>query len=284
MSELRVRIAAICGWMLIVCNVDRLFAPLELSVWVYVTAAAAFGLIVLRQSTSLQSPGRVAAGFIGVFLFLKLVAGSVTFGEHLALTVTEACLVGITTVLCVEIRRCVDQFEEAAIDAALIKSDSELPTFDVDQSEIYREIRRAREFDRPLSLVTISATEDSIRCSMNRLLEEIQRKAVDKYVHARILEFLSSQTKHCDLITRRNSHFVMLLPETDGQQAHEMARRLQQTAANELGLSIRTGTASFPDQEVTFAGLLERAEAKMAGYELTLVSEDGSHAEPRLPA
>jgi GGDEF domain-containing protein len=78
-----------------------------------------------------------------------------------------------------------------------------------------------------------------------------------------VADVLSQEVSHCDLIARRNDHFIMLLPETDREGANALARRLKETVEARLGLNLQAGTACFPEQEVTFTGLLERAELEM---------------------
>jgi GGDEF domain-containing protein len=78
-----------------------------------------------------------------------------------------------------------------------------------------------------------------------------------------VADVLSQEVSHCDLIARRGNHFIMLLPETDQEGAEALARRLKESVEARLGLTLQAGSACFPEQEVTFTGLLERAESQM---------------------
>ncbi|MCA9963675.1 MAG: diguanylate cyclase, partial [Anaerolineales bacterium] len=94
-------------------------------------------------------------------------------------------------------------------------------------------------------------------------IEEAQREILDAYVSARIANLLVEQLKDYDVITQRDRHFIVLLPETDNDKVSEIVDRLKRTAREQLGLEFKIGLSTFPDEAVTFERLLEQAEAKM---------------------
>jgi hypothetical protein len=126
---------------------------------------------------------------------------------------------------------------------------------------MYREVRRARNFRRPLAVFAISTASDDQSAPLNRFIEEVQQERVREYVAARIAHLLTNEMKDCDIITRRNAHFVVLVPEVGFAEAAALLKKLESTAKEKLGLELKTGLATFPDQEVTFEGLVQRAEA-----------------------
>jgi hypothetical protein len=136
-------------------------------------------------------------------------------------------------------------------------------SFEKGQGEIYREIRRARRYHRPLTLLAVSPKDGAVKVSLDRFIREFQRDTVDKYITARVAEFLSSAMKDCDIITHRNGHFIMLLPETDREKAKEVVASLETAARESLGLDLKFGLSVFPEEEVTFVSLLERAESHL---------------------
>ena len=69
------------------------------------------------------------------------------------------------------------------------------------------------------------------------------------------------------------NQFLMLLPETNAEQAKVMARRLQSVVANELGIQMQTETYSFGVDELTLSGVLDR-----------LYMQSLEHERPRMPA
>ena len=91
---------------------------------------------------------------------------------------------------------------------------------------------------------------------------------------ARMAEVLSEEMKDCSIITRRNGHFITLLPETDRGEAHELMDTLKMAAKEKLGVDLRMGLSCFPDDEITFVHLLERAEDDMNGTAVSDSRED----------
>lgn len=263
MGKLRMWIVALVAWFFLFYNIERFHEPINIASFVYIYTAGITGLLIFVRPIYRISPILSGSLLVAVFVMCKAFFGYDIAGVHLPLTVTEACAVLITIMLSRKVISSITEFEQAATDALLIQLDSQLSNFDMGQGEIYREIRRARQFNRPLALVALSPTEQSISQSLNRFMQEVQQKAVETYVHARVAEVLSHEVSHCDLIARRNNHFVMILPETDRDGANALARRLRETVESQLGVKLQAGTACFPDQEVTFTGLLERAESEM---------------------
>lgn len=256
-------IVALAAWFFVLYNIERFHEPINIASFVYVYAAAITGLLICIRPIHAINPYLSGALLVAVFVMLKAFFGYDIAGANLPLTVTEACTLIITIFLSRQVVAGISEFEKAATDALLIQLDSRLANFDMGQGEIYREIRRARQFNRPLALVALSPTEQSIHQSLNRFIQEVQQKAVETYVHARVADVISQEVSHCDLIARRNDHFIMILPETDREGASTLARRLKEAVESQLGVKLQSGTACFPDQEVTFTGLLDRAEAEM---------------------
>ena len=274
MTRLRLWVVAVCAWLFAFGNIERLHAPINVASFVYVLTFAVAVATVFWRPVTRWEPYWVSAALLALLLLLKYLLGYPLGGSHLPLTVTEGCAVVITLALGRQLARCIDEFERAAADALLIDFEARQIAFEHRQPEIHREMRRARQFARPLSLVTIGATKPSLRQSLARLIEEAQRKSASEYVSARIADLIARETDSCDLITRRNGHFLVLLPESGAPEAREILERLRDSIQQELGVEVRAGLATFPDQEVTFAGLLERAEAEMQSVEFDLATGD----------
>jgi len=265
---------ATAAWLFVLYNIERFHEPINIASFVYVYTAVIAGLLICVRPLHAISPFLLSTLLLSLFVLGKSMLGYGIVGPNLPLTITESCAIIVTIVLSRQIVKSIAEFEQAATDALLIQLDRQLSPFDMGQTEIYREIRRARQFNRPLALVTLAPTEQSIQQSLNRFIEEVQHKAVETYVHARVAEVLSNEVSHCDLIARRNNHFVMVLPETDREGAQALASRLREAVETKLGLKLQAGTACFPEQEVTFTGLLERAEAEMQGHRVETIGTD----------
>jgi hypothetical protein len=200
-----------------------------------------------------------------LFLGLQLLTGGGGAQGPLA-GVVELGYVAGAVVLATGIGRRMIRFEEVLESLTAPGEEARAAPFDTGQEDLYHEIRRARRFERPAALVAFSASgADAL--PGGRLTTEVLQEITERYAAAQIGSLLLLETDAASVVTRRGDHFVVLLPETDGNAARQAAQRLAGEAERRWGLELRWGIASFPDQEVTLDGLLERAEAELQAVE-----------------
>lgn len=279
MAKLRIWIAAAIGWLLIFFNIERFHEPINLASFVYVLASvAAIAVVALRRRNS-SSLGFLLLSTLCLHLGFKATLGYQVFGASLPITVTEASALIITVLLAQRIAASIEEFEAGAADVMTMHLGGRSTPFESGQTDLYREIRRARQFKRHVSVVALSTDGTSTSGAMNRLIEEVQHHALRRYIDARICKLLSKETKDCDIIAHNRDHFLVLLPEANSDHARRVSQRLQDLARDQLGLKMQIGTATFPDQEVTLTGLLNRAENEMRSANPTQQTCDDSQPD-----
>lgn len=263
MIRLRVWITIASIWLFVLFNVERLHAPLNIASFVYVLASGLGTFIVAFPPMRNAAISRLAGVSLVLFLVMKAVLGYPIVGTNLPVTITEAVAIITTVVICHKIAWSIKQFEDGVVDIAKLQIVGNNLTFDQLESEMYREVSRAREYDRPLSLVSFAPDGESLTPSISELIAEIQRQNQRRYLDARIAELLSTEIHDSDIVARRNGHFVMVLTEADEGRAGEVVDRFKSRLKNDLGINLATGIASFPQEELTLTGLLSRAESRM---------------------
>lgn len=284
MNKIKVWCAVFFSWLFVLYNIERLHSPINLASFVYILAAViAIPVIMFPQ------PHRLS------LVWLLLLAAAVTVGikawlgysitaASLPLTVTELGAVGLTTVLARQLGCVLEDLRRAVISTLLTHLHNNTLPFEQGQSEIYREIRRARVHERPLAVLAVSAPTGSLEmCLLDRLTVEMQRDCVRNYVQAKIAELLSVELNNCEIITHHGNHFVTVVPEAGREQVSALAERLKKLARERLGIELSIGTSVFPDEEVTFVKLMEHAEGQMfaaADLGASDVRQDASHPEP----
>jgi hypothetical protein len=245
-------------------NVERFHAPLNIASFVYVLATVVAVLILgIKPLGKMRLPWLLLLP-MAAFLVLKLVWGYPLIGPMaLPITVTEICAIVVTAALAHQIACRLHGIESAS--AAIIAEDpSRQPVpLETAQSAMYREVRRARQHDRPLALLSVASHGQCASPVQDHLLKELQRELMDKFTNFRIADLLAKETKDHAIVTQTNQHFVVLLPETDRTAAEEVVQHLNATVKSTLGLKLRIGMSTFPDEEVTLVGLLKRAETAM---------------------
>jgi len=267
MRELRFRYAILLIWLLVLYYSGSLIESTGMTAMIGPLAAATALLLMIVPQLHRMSLGRLLLLSAGVLLLTKVWLKDPLGGSAFSSTVTQMCVLAVTVVLAHRLGRSLDEFRASVGRAMLARINDRSLSFFSGQAEMYRELRRARLHHRPLSLMVVSPRQQSVRVSFDRFLKEAARDFAREYATARIAEFLSTETKDCDVVARRDDHFLVLLPETDREKARQAARRLERSAREKLGVGLDFGCAVFPDDEITFVGLLERAEADAGGGE-----------------
>ena len=267
MKQLRNWCAVFYVWLFVLYNIERLYKPMNLASFVYVLAAATAIPILIFPQLQRLSPVFLFGLLTPVTLGLKAWLGYGIGGIYLPITITEIGAIWVTAALAMKLGRSLEDLRAAALAALLAHLPHRTQSFEQGQAEIYREVSRARKHCRPLALMAISVAEKSIDLSLDRFTEELQQECVRNYVYARTAELLSREMKDCDFISQQDRQFVTVLPEADRAKVRELAEKLKRTAREKLGVELCVGVSLFPDEEVTFVHLLERAQSQLTAAE-----------------
>ena len=263
MIAFRLWYVAMLAWLPALLHIELLLGPTGVAPFVpgLCVALALLGCALPRL---FDAPKTLLAGFLlAVYVMLKVVLGYSLVGPNLPITLAELCLLGLSVLLARRVAGNLLEFQQAAADVMTVHLAGRSAPFQAGWDEMYRETRRARQFERPLALISLSPTSGTRGVSVNRFVQQAQRETIGKYVDALVADLLAKETNDCDVVTYCDNHFVLLLTETDRQRAKQLVQNLRARAEENLGLSLHIGLSTFPDEEVTFAGLLERAESNM---------------------
>ncbi len=265
MQRLHWWFVALIAWFVGLYNIERYHEPINLTGVFYLFTPGFAVLLLVWPSLQRISLPRLMLLAVAAFLVLKVAFGYRVIGARLPVTITEIVAIEIAVILARQVGQALQEFRAAVFDVMCCQLYNSSRPFETGQAEMYREVRRARDFHRPLALLAIATAGDVQEATLNRIIEEVQHESVKKYVAARIAHLLAEETKDCDIITQRNNHFVILLPEVGRSEAAARLRKVENAARQKLGLEFKFGLATFPDEEVTFEGLVERAEAILHG-------------------
>jgi len=254
---------AILAWSFIFYNTERLIAPINFASFVYALAAI-YALIVIVFSPIYRiSPVLLSLLSLVPYFLLKAFLGYEIGGTNLPLTVTEIVSLFITLFLSWQIGYGMETLRREILRLTVGSVNMTTHPFQSAQAEFYREIRRARHYKRPMAILSISPTKESVELSINRFIQEAQNNIIRQYIVVRTSEFLRSTLKETDVVTMRNNHFLVLLPETELNHLPAVIDRLQNTAVEKLGLTLKIGASTFPDDALTFESLVQSAEDRM---------------------
>jgi hypothetical protein len=265
MKALPWRCAAVIGWVVCLTELDRSSDLFAIGASGYAIAASAVLLLVVPPLRRTSIAWVLAIAF-PLFAALELASGSLSPRAAVE-SLLEFAGAAVTLVLASRLARRLALAEDLVSDLAVGPLRADAEPFSRTQGEMFREVRRARRYERPLSLLAVSAAALQAPPAVAQLLEQARRESLFRYGRAKLAALLDEQTAGSTVIADRGDHFLLLLPETGAQEAEQVAKRIERVAAERHGIAVRFGIASFPHQEITFDKLLEAAESELREVE-----------------
>ena len=120
------------------------------------------------------------------------------------------------------------------------------------------EVERARRYARPFTVLMIAPDD------WDEYVQRVGRQPSQRIIAELAQHYLARLRNVDTLIQTDGARFAALLPETGVEGAQVAAEKLAAAGEDLLGVEVRTGIASFPDDEVTAAGLMREAEEALA--------------------
>jgi GGDEF domain-containing protein len=250
-------------WLLFFFSIERLVGAINISRVAYPFAPLMAILTILIPQLRRAPLWILLVVPIPVFLVLKAWAGYELWAAAFPLTVTEVCTIAVTTILAHWVGNGLSEFESAVAHITIGQAATLPESFSTDQAEMYREVKRARHHQRPLSLMAIGIEEASIQVALERMVQEAQQAMMRRYVLSDVARALCGELEDYNIVAQGEGHFLVLLPEASPQNVNELVTKLCTVVSEQVGVSLRIGTASFPSDAVTFESLVEKASSEM---------------------
>jgi len=263
MKWIRIRVMILAVWLVFFFVFDRLLSPISIS-------NAAIALIFVSVVTTLGMPrkpvvplwGIVALPIVALFV-IKLLTGRLSGDLGSSLAIIEAFMIILTTILARWVNLSLGEFENSMAQNILGQSEKITDTTFSGQGSVYREVRRARNHQRPLALVSIGVEEKSLEPVVEKMVREIQLSMMKQYKLQGLSKMLCEELEDCAVIVRETDRFLAVLPETKPEELPFVLDRLRQKASAQIGVELKIGVATLPNDSFTFEGLVERATLAM---------------------
>jgi hypothetical protein len=263
MKRLRFLVATIIFWLFLLYNIERLSQPINISRVSYILTAIVAALTVLIPRLHRAPLWLILGGPVALFLAIKAWLGVYLWGEAIPLTVTEMSFISLTSLLARQLSHVLSEFDKAVADITIEVIGKATEPFTAGQGEMYRELRRARTYHRPLSLMAVGIEEGSLQDILPRIVAEAQHAMNKHLALSGIAKVLDEKLEDHHIIAKQNSHFIVLLPETERKDMAALERQLRDTAAEQTGVTLKIGTSSLSDDVITFEKLVEEAMVAM---------------------
>jgi hypothetical protein len=204
---------------------------------------------------------------VAAMILVKIVAGQPQLGAAMRQSLIDLSVVVIAAWLASATTRSLRNFDAALAHVLQASEVGRARTFPAVERRLYRTVRRARAEHRPLSVLAMRIPSEVVAGRMNPLLEDATRALLPRYAQSRLVSLLRRHLAANETIARFDDCLIALLPSALDDRTDPLVERLKESARRELGVELRVGRASFPDEEVTLAGLIERAVAQVRDTE-----------------
>jgi GGDEF domain-containing protein len=271
MGQVRWRVISLLFWMTLFFNIERLDIDigeidtinLPTSVYAVGIAVAIAGLMPTFQ----RRPIRILIALsvimyvMALFITMEPILGDI----HTYLTLTGILLLVVTALLSYNLGQSISEFLTAVEEMTFSDKGGRLRSTTEAQEFVHLEMVSSRRTQRPLSLVMLQADASSMNMLMHRLIQEIQRSMMQRYLMATVARVLSRYMRRTDIIIegQQPGRLVLLAPETTVEEAEALGERLKNVAEERLGVNAHYSVATFPNQALTYEELLNVAEQRL---------------------
>jgi len=285
MKSMRWKITLVVLWLSLLFNIERLDfdqgATLNLasSFYVLVAASAALFLVVPMNHRIAYIAG---GGMFIAYTLLKVASPIPVFqGLHKYLTITEMVAILITMYLTWLVNHGLQDFEHAVEAISLPKGRAGLLEYDQMQERIRAEMGRARRHQHPISVAAIELDPVSSEAALHRAVRDAQAALIKRYVQVQFGMFMTKHIRETDVIAHQDAdgHFLLLAPETPGEQVEGMLARLAIQVEENLGIRFHYNIADFPKTALTSEELVHKATEQLR-RETTLLDDRRARREP----
>ena len=255
-------------------NIERLdiqgWVPIETFVYVLTTLAVALGLIVktLRRQKLWYSLAFWALIFFlskkMLFASQPMLGGKYTFISLLEL-ITYLLAVYLTKIFAVELNHAARLIDQAIVP----KLSHQVYEFKNAEPVIETEFMRSRRYDYPVCALVVEPENGAgtwpLDEDLERAVREIEMRIREKYAATELAETIANLTRQTDFVIEMGTpgRFLLICPEITRENAGKFIDRLQERVGQSLGVHLRCGIATFPEDAPSFTGVLEVAVSRL---------------------
>ncbi len=268
MIRLRFLLVSLASWLAIFYNMERVDERLNIASFVYVLILGMAIPLFLAPRIFVSKPQTASVAALGIYAVLKIYLGyPIAGGDGLLITFVEVAGILFTIFLLGQISFILIDFEEAIakITINLLGIPPRLSNNDLE--EVYREVRRARRYQHPLTLAVIKGNFDEADIDVNEVVQVIQRGMQDSFLQARLIKLLAGSMKESDIIVRDDKDLIIALPHATPDEARQLFERIHLQTL-QWGLPLNVGVANFPQAGTTLHSLLVQAEQNISPVEI----------------
>ena len=190
------------------------------------------------------------------------------------LIIAEVTLIWLGVLLAYRAGVYMEDFENAVRNITF-SDEEEARELDKTIEDIRVEMYRSRRYNHPLTMVVIEPETIPLNMDMSIAIREVQRSMFERYFTVNMARAIQQNLRLVDIIIDldKGKRFAILYPETNRENVIPLVERVYKTA-KEMGITIRAGLASFPENAVTFDELLKYSVDKLGTLDFPKIEEE----------
>ncbi len=231
--------------------------------------AAAVMMLTLPPASRVMLPGWLALWLV-IYGLLRWLASRLAAQPWLIpgqpiQAMSEAGFVLMGAWLAYRMGHGVQVLETAVTRMTLGDQAGRVSTLEQAADNIGREFARSRRYGYPLTVVMLELDRDTVNANLNRAVLQLQRSSALRYVLGNLVGFIHDHLRRTDLILdpEAEGRLVLLTPDTDLKSAQQLAARIQAVAAERFHVRMNYGSATFPEDAVSFDELMDLARDRL---------------------
>ncbi|MDM8521548.1 hypothetical protein QUF64_16000 [Anaerolineales bacterium HSG6] len=269
MKQLRFWAIFLILWLAFLFNTERVIERISEEIGsppINITYSYTYVFVLVTVIFTLLSP-RLRKRYLVVLLAIFIVSyflltlyyyreGILT---ELPLTITQIGAMVLTALITLQLNHSVNKFEDVVKSISLNRTGQVPKPFLEEQGAMYNEVKRARRYERPVSLVALKFDSRQLDVAYPQIVQEIQEAMLEQFTITSMAQIIRNKTHGFDTIALHNDYFLIILPEISGDKALQKGRVLSDEIKTKLGLTVQTGMANYPENASTFERLVELA-------------------------
>ncbi len=268
MTNLRKSILLVLILVVVIFNLERLDIVEEnvvnIQSFVYPLIFLAIISILLIPFLWRSAVSIPLAIWISIYFILRLFVfrrQSILGGWNTYLTITELAFLSISILFTCDLARRIDDYENIISKVALPYIGRKVYPWNEGTEEIKNIFAGSRRHNRPLSILLVEPDRITFKPELQRVLIDLQKLMLTRFITASLAQVIAREARRTDLIIEKEdkNSFLVICPETTPEGSSSFGKRIQTIAEEKLGVTVRFGAASFPEDALTFDDLLQKA-------------------------
>lgn len=261
-------------YLAMLLNIERLdiqgWVPIETFVYVLTTLAVVAGLVVsaLRRQKLWYSLGF----WILIFFLSKMYlfnSQPVLGGKYTFITLLELSVYLVAVYLSKMFAQNIHDAEKLVDDALVPLLSHKVYGLENAGPVIETEFVRSRRYDYPICTLVVEPVSGAEKWPLDedleRAVQAIENRVREKYATTELAETIANMTRQTDYVVDMGipGRFLLICPEITSENAEKFIQRLQERVNDRLGVQLRCGLAAFPEDSLSFEGVMEVAISRL---------------------